>query len=195
MLAHPVSSASGSGPEALRAQAISPLAVQVDHEVDGLGDDRPHVLGEPPIAGDQHVVPDAGRDVGTEVAVAVGVLDDAVSQLDRPRAVGPLGGPAPIKGGACGFQQTRRGERHRVLHMVPRIGVPAVEPRDGARGLLCRGDRLRCLPALRGRQHPRHARHVRKQQQTPPASGSTAPRSFRSAGSTATPPSASAMAG
>ena len=42
------------------------------------------VLGEPAVTGDQHVMPDAGGDVGAEVAVAVGVLDDAVAQLDRP---------------------------------------------------------------------------------------------------------------
>ena len=91
-----------SGPGDLAARQL-----QIEHEVDGLGDDRPHVLGEPSIAGDQHVVPDTGRDVGAEVAVAVGVLDDAVAQLDRPRAVGPLGRPAPLERGACGFQQTR----------------------------------------------------------------------------------------
>ena len=80
MLAHPVSSASGSGPDELLAQAISPLtSLQVHHEVDGLGDDGPHHLGEPAVTGDQHVMPDARGDVGAEVAVAVGVFDDAVA--------------------------------------------------------------------------------------------------------------------
>ena len=68
---------------------------------------------------------------------------------------------APVERGACGFQQTGGGQRHRVLDVVPRIGVAAVGPRDGARGLLGGGDRLRGLPALRGRQDTRHAGNVR----------------------------------
>src|ERR1700736_5144446 len=53
--------------------------LEVQHEVDRPGDDRPHGLGEAPVTGDQHVVPDAGGDVSTEVAVAIGVFDDAVA--------------------------------------------------------------------------------------------------------------------
>ncbi len=76
MLAHPVSSASGSGPDSLAGpDDLAARPLQIDDEVDGLADHRPHFFGEPTVVGAQHVMPDAGCDVGAEVAVAVGILD------------------------------------------------------------------------------------------------------------------------
>src|SRR4029079_8596195 len=63
-----------SGPDDLAARPL-----EIDDEVDGLADHGPHVFGEPTVIGAQHVMPDTGRDVGAEVAVAVGILDDAVA--------------------------------------------------------------------------------------------------------------------
>ena len=62
------------------------------------------------------------------------------------------------------LQQPADRQRHRVLDVVPRIGVAAVEPGQRAGGLLCRGDRLRGLPALRRRQHAGYAGNVSGQQ-------------------------------
>ncbi len=146
------------------------LELQVHHEVDRLGDDGPHGFGEAPVAGDQDVVPDPGGDVGAEVAVAVGVFDDAVAQLDGPGPVGPLNSAAPVERATRRFQQTCGGERHRILDVIPWIGVATVEPRDGAGRFLCRGDRLRGLAALCGGQNAAHCGHVIERQPAPPPS-------------------------
>ena len=54
MLAHPVSSASGSGPGGASGPSdFAAARLQVHHEVDGLGDHRPHRLGEAAITGDR----------------------------------------------------------------------------------------------------------------------------------------------
>ena len=64
--------------------------LEFENEVDGLGHHGPHRLREPPVIGDEDMVPDTGGDIGAEVAVAVGILDDPVAQLNRPGAVRPL---------------------------------------------------------------------------------------------------------
>ncbi len=153
MLAHPVSSASStdsgiaSGPSDLAA-----VELHRQHEVDGAVHHRPHRLGECAVPGDEHVVPHAGGDVGAEVAVAVGILDDAVAQLDRPRAVRALRVAAPVERRPRRLPQPRDRQRHRVLDVIPRVGVAAVEPGQRAGGFLRRRDRLRGLEALLRRQ-------------------------------------------
>ena len=99
MLAQPVSSASGNGPEGLRAQQISPPSSCSSKTKSMAARTVGHIgVGKAPVAGDQHVVPDADGDICAEVAVAVGVFDDAGAQLDRPGAVGALLAPAPVEG-------------------------------------------------------------------------------------------------
>ena len=108
MLAQPVSSASGSRPDGLLAQEISPPDSCMPSTKSMAFVTTGHIVSaNRPIAGDQHVVPDTGRDVGAEVAVAVGVLDDAVADLDRPGAVRPLHRAAPLERGARGLEQAR----------------------------------------------------------------------------------------
>ncbi len=157
-----VEHAGAPGQQSLRQQAgfasrPSDLAVadlHVDDEVDGLAHHRPHLGGKRVVTGDQHVMPHPGGDVGAKVAVAVGVFDDARAELDGPGAVGPLGATAPFEGRPGRLEQPGGGERHRALHVVPRIGVAAVEPGDGARRFLLGRDRQRGLPAFLGCEHP-----------------------------------------
>src|ERR1700726_4710958 len=64
-------------------------------------------------------MPHPGGDIGTEVTVAVGILDHPGTQLDRPRAVGTLNLPTPLERRAGRPEQSRSGER--PPHAVPRV--------------------------------------------------------------------------
>ena len=75
-------------PEGLLAQAISPPSSCMVSTKSMARLTTGHIASaNAAVLGDQHVMPDAGGDVGAEVAVAVGVLDHAVAQLDRQGAV------------------------------------------------------------------------------------------------------------
>ena len=76
------------------------------------------------------------------------------------RTVGALNVAAPVERRPRRFQQTRDRQRHRVLDVVPRVGVPAVEPGHRTGGLLGGGDRLRRLSALRRRQDAGYTRDL-----------------------------------
>ena len=184
MLAHPVSSASGREPEGFGPGDFAARRLQVEHEVDGLADHRPHLLGEPPVVGDQDVVPDPGGDVGAEVAVAVGVLDDAVAQLDRPRAVGPLvarhqsnaaraGSSSPAAVSAIAFSTWSHGS-------VCPPSDHGMAPDDSCVAAIDSAVCRHCAGSAR-----RHAGYAVRSASpaTAPASRSTARRSCRSAGS------------
>ena len=69
---------------ATRPTNFAAFKLQLQDEIDRRAHRRPHRGGEGVVAGDQHVVPDSDRDISTEVAVAVGVLDDPGAKLDRP---------------------------------------------------------------------------------------------------------------
>ena len=118
MLAQPVSSASVRGRSRFWPSRFRHPPLQVSTKSMALLTTGHIVLGEPPVAGDQHVMPHPGGDVGAEVAVAVGVLDDAVAQLDRPGAVGPLVVPAPVE------------RRARRVPKAPRRSAPSRSRRD-----------------------------------------------------------------
>ncbi|PQM48371.1 hypothetical protein C1Y40_01411 [Mycobacterium talmoniae] len=159
--------------------------LQLEHELDRREHRRPHAGGKPAVAGDQHVMPHPGGDVGAEVAVAVGVFDNTGTGLQRPGTVGPLFVPAPLERRPGRLPQPGRGQRHRAFHVIPRVGVPGRRPRDRTRRLLHRRNRLRGLPALLRAEHPGHGGRrcrVRPAQRDPPVSRSTARRSCRSAG-------------
>ena len=172
---------------ASRPSDLAARPLQVEHEVDGLAHGRPHRLDEPAVAGDQHVVPDAGGQVGAEVAVAVAVLDDAVRSWIGHEPSGRCVVAAPVEGGAGGFDSP--------------AAVSAIADSTWSHGSVCPpanhgiAPEVSCAAAIdcavcrhwRGRQHARHARERRSQRRTgaPPASRSTARRSCRSAGSAA----------
>src|SRR6516225_586780 len=67
---------------------------------------------------------------------------------------------APLERRAGGTEQAGGGERHRALHVIPRVGVAAGKPRDRTRRLLRGGDRERRLPALLLREDARNRRQV-----------------------------------
>ena len=100
--------------------------LQLQHELDYGAHRRPHRGCKAAIAGDQDVVPDSDRHIGAEVAVAVGVLDDTPAKLDRPGAVRTLLAKTPVERTSSRVGQSRRGERHRAFHVVPRVGMPAL---------------------------------------------------------------------
>ncbi len=83
------------------------LELQIQDEVDGGAHRRPHRRRKASIAGDQHVVPDADRDVRAEVAVAVGVFDHARAQLDRPGPVRALLTATPVEGASRRIRSAR----------------------------------------------------------------------------------------
>src|SRR5271170_2826812 len=173
---------------AARPTNFAALELQIQDEVDCGAHRRPHRGREGAVTGDQYVVPDTHRDVGAEVAVAVGVLDDPRTQLDRPRAIRPLLATRPIESASGRLNQARRSKGHRAFHMVPRVGVPTVRPRDLTRRLLQCRNRFRRLPALRGGEDACDARYFRRIQQRVPVSRNTARRSYRSAGSVSIQP-------
>ncbi len=153
ILAHPVSSASATGPEGPRAQQISPPSSCSSKTKSIAARTVGHIaVAKALFTGDQYVVPDSDRDIGTEVAVAVGVLDDARAKLDRPGAVRALLAPTPVERVARRVDQARCGQRHRAFHVVPRVGVPVFRPWDRPGWFLHRGNRFRRLSALCGRE-------------------------------------------
>src|ERR1700722_3200593 len=88
---------------ASRPTNFAALELQLQDEVDCGAHRRPHRGRKGAVTGDQYVVPDIYCDVGAEVGVAVGVLDDTRTQLDRPGAVRPLPATAPIESASCRF--------------------------------------------------------------------------------------------
>ena len=142
MLDDPVSRAKDQGvPSAWRAQRISPLGrLELEDEVDGPLDHRPHGLGEAVIAGEEDVVPHAGGDVGADVGVELVLFDAVVDVVLVPGAVGPLQAGQPLVGPLGFGRRPAGGEGHGRLDVVPRIGVTAGEPRDHAARQLPLGD-------------------------------------------------------
>ena len=121
-------------------QDLAPRRLQVEHEVDGPLDHGPHRLDEALVAVQQPVVPHAGGDVGAHVGVEL-VLLDAVGQVVLvPGAVGPLQVDEPLVGPLGLGAAAAEVEGHGRLDVVPRVGVPAGEPRDHARRQLPLGD-------------------------------------------------------
>ena len=153
MLDDPVSRAKDQGvPSAWRAQRISPLrGLEIEDEVDGPLDHRPHDLGEAVVAGEEDVVPHAGGDVGADVGVELVVLDAAVDVVLVPGAVGPLQRrPATRRPVRLAATRPPSGEGHGRLDVVPRVGVAAGEPRDHAARQLPLGDGVDRLGQLCG---------------------------------------------
>ena len=130
--------------------------LQVEHPLDRRLHRGPHPAGEPAVAGDQVLVPDAHREVGGVVALrrVVGHLagegGTGTAGGPRPGAVGPLGLAQPLVGEARRNGESAGAERHRALHVVPRVHV-AVRPGDRAVGPLCRGDGAGGLQDVGGR--------------------------------------------
>ena len=132
MLDEPVSRANDHGvPSAWRAHRISPRGgLQVEHEVDGPLDDRPHGLDEAAVAGQQPVVPDAGGHVGEDVGVELVLLDPIGQVVLVPGAVGPLAGRPATRRPA----RPRRGGRRGRGPWPPRRGSTGRRGRRGTRG-------------------------------------------------------------
>ena len=113
-----------------RPRDLAARRLQVEHEVDGPLDGRPHRLEEAEVIAEQEVVPHGGGHVRGEVGVARGVLHRAVAVVEGPGALGQLVGDHPLVGPLGLVVPPAGGERHRRLEVVPRVGVSVAEPRD-----------------------------------------------------------------
>ena len=148
-----------------RPQHGAVLAAHRQHPIEGALHGRPQVIDEGPIPRAQPVMPHAGGDVGADVGVELGFFDGAVGQVVvPPTAVVALDVDQPFVGPFGAGVEAGDIERHGGLDVVPRIAMPAGEPRDHPRVELQRGDPLGGLDDLFGGQHavdvrqPRHAR-------------------------------------
>src|SRR5581483_106140 len=131
-----------------RPQHLTAGLLQAQHELDGPLDHRPHGREEGVVARHEEVLPHPGGHVGDDVGVEAVVLDGVLEVVVEPRPAGVLGGGQPAVG-ALGFGDApAEGQRHGGLDVVPRVAVPAGEPRDHAVGQLDAGDgvdRVACL--------------------------------------------------
>ena len=156
-----VKRAGTSGQQGLVEHAVGPLrpvdltgaGLKIQHKVDRAAHGGPHPFGEGAVAGDQHVMPHSGGDVGAEVTVAVRVFDDASAVLNRPGSVAALAGPTPLVGCAGLLDQTGGSQCHRALDVVPRIGMAGDRPGNLPGGQLDCRDRLSRLAALCRREY------------------------------------------
>ena len=144
-----------SGPQDLATRGL-----EVEHEVDGLLDDRPHGLDEPLVVGEQPAVPHARGHVGTHVGVELVLLHlrRAVVAGDVvlvPRAVVALQGGEPLIGAVGLAVAAPDVEGHGRLDVVPRVAVAAGEPRDHPGGQLPLGDAVERGVKIGGRDQAR----------------------------------------
>ncbi len=171
----------------LRPRDAAVRQLHADHEVEPAADRRPEPAYDVEVLADLPVVPDADGEVRRHVVVAARVLDLALDDLHRPRAVGALHGRHPGERLLGGLDLAADEQRHRALDVVPDVGVLPRRPGDGARGLLHGRDRGSRLRHLRGGQDPRDLgegvrHHVTRPRVDSTACGSRAPGSCRSAG-------------
>ncbi len=127
---------------------LAGLALEVEGEVDRGLDRRPEPAQVRGVAGDEVVVPRAGRDVTGDVGVEGGILDVVAEVVRVPAAVGALHPGQPVVGGARLVVPSTEVEGHRGLDHVPRVGVAARDPGDVAVGQLDRRDGVDRLEQL-----------------------------------------------
>ncbi len=115
---------------------LSGLALEVEGEVDRGFDRGPLRAQVGGVAGDQVVMPHAGRDVAGDVGVERRVLDLVAEVVRVPAAVGALLVREPLVRRTRLVVAPAEVEGHRRLDHVPRVGVTAGRPRDVAVGEL-----------------------------------------------------------
>ena len=123
--------AGAPGQQGFGERAVRPLrpidlagsGLKIQHKVDRAAHGGPHPFGEVVVAGDQHVVPHSGGDVGAEVAIGVGILDHATAVLNRPGSVAALPRATPLVGGARLVNESGCRQCHGALDVIPRIGM------------------------------------------------------------------------
>ena len=82
-------------------------------------------------------MPDTGRYVGHKIGFTPMVVVYNIATISRPPAtVGQLARRQPAIGMHSGRVFSANGEAHRGFHMVPGVGVAAVEPGNFATGAL-----------------------------------------------------------
>ena len=128
-----------------RAVGLLPAQDEIDARVVGQ-----HLVGA------EVVMPGSGGQVGTDVGVEPLILDAGTLVVVEPAPIGQLvvGQPAIGRPGLLGEPARRQG--HGRLHVVPRIAVAALEPRDHPVCPLHVGDRMGRGQHVGGREHPRH---------------------------------------
>ncbi len=119
---------------------VGPLPPQ--HEVDAGLDRGPQMLEAVDLAGRDVPVPCSGGQVGAHIGVEPRILDPGGQVVVEPAAVGELGVHQPLVGPVGLFVQADSGEGHGRLDVVPRVAVPAGEPRDHPVRALQGGDGL-----------------------------------------------------
>ena len=102
---------------------LTGAGLQIENEVDGVPHGGPHPFGEFLVPGDEYVMPYAGGDISTEVAIAIGILDDTPAVLDRPGPVAALLRATPLVGRARLINKAGGRQSHGALDVIPRIGV------------------------------------------------------------------------
>ena len=142
------------------------FAAHRQHPIERALHGRPQVIDEGPVPRAEPVVPHAGGDVRAHVGVELVFLDGAVGQVVvPPTAVVALDVDEPLVAAFGCRMEAGDVERHGGLDVVPRVAMTTGEPRDHAGVELQRGDPLRGLDDLFGREHAvdvrqlRHGRH------------------------------------
>ncbi len=159
-----------------RPADLSPIGLQRQDEVDGTLHRGPQRQGEGVVARHEKVMPHPDRDVRAEVGVRARVLDDAGAGLQGPGSVLALRASTPFVRGVGLLGETGRRQRHRGLHVVPRVLVPGRRPGDDTRPKLYCRNGCGGVATLFGRHHPGDGRNVggrpaHDAAPAPPASG------------------------
>ena len=151
--------------------------LQAEHPLGRPPDGRPHPQGEPAVAGDQVLVPGADRGVGGVVALRRvirhlgGARGARAAGRPRPGAVRALRVTQPLVGKPGGGGEAAGAQRHRALHVVPRVHV-AVRPGDRPVGPLYRRDRACRLQDVGRRRRPGRDRGLSVAHEVKPGSRS-----------------------
>ena len=107
-----------------------------EHEVEAALDARPQLGEQVRVTGDEVVVPGTGRQVGADVGVEPLVLHACTEVVVEPAAVGELAVGHPAVGTHRLVVEPAHRQGHGRFHVVPRVAVATVKPRDHAVGPL-----------------------------------------------------------